>query len=98
MADGAFAIWDVTERSRWTPLIARRVTAAHLFWHRMESAADLGCDGVTISFGSDALHLTLGDADRHGRFVGSSDNVAVLGEDAARRYRVGPHGPPNDAL
>ncbi|MDP1849049.1 MAG: hypothetical protein Q8K79_14750 [Solirubrobacteraceae bacterium] len=98
VADGAFAIWDATERSRWTPLIAQKVTAVQLLWHRMESSADLCCDGVTIDFGSDALHLTLGDADGHGKSVGSSDNVAVLSEDAARQYRVGPHGPPNDVL
>jgi hypothetical protein len=98
VADGAFAIWDVTERSRWTALMPQRVTAVELFWHRLEHSGDLCCDGVTIRFGSEALHLTIGDADGGGRLVGSADNVAVLGEDAARRYRIGPHGPPNDVL
>lgn len=98
VSDGAFAIWDVTEESRWTPLLGRRVTAVELSWHRPDPSADLCCDAVTLRFDGEALHLTLGDANAQGELVGSSDNVAVLSDDTARRYRVGPHGPPSDAV
>lgn len=97
-SDGAFAIWDVTAKSRWTPFVGRSVTAVELTWHRPDQSADLCCDTVTLRFDAEALHLTLGDANAEGELVGSADNVAVLGDDTARRYRVGPHGPPSDAL
>jgi hypothetical protein len=98
VSDGAFAIWDVAEKSRWTPLIGRRVTAVELSWHRPEPSADLCCDAVTLRFDAEALHLTLGDANAQGELVGSADNVAVLSDESARRYRVGPYGPPSDAV
>jgi RHS repeat-associated protein len=50
VSDGAFAIWDVTEKSRWTPLTTRDVTAVELSWHRPDPSADLCCDAVTLRF------------------------------------------------
>ena len=87
---GAFAIWDVGRRSRWTRFLDEPIEDVELFWAPWPDA--LVCGGVALRTGSDSVYLVLGQADANGELVLAADKVAVaFGESDARRFGVGPY-------
>ena|ERR1022692_713781 len=80
------AVWDVTQREPWRSLIQSEVSQVALRYHPSDvESGGFWCTRVSLSFGSTAVEVLLGDRDASGSLVPSADNIAVI---------VGPTGLP----
>jgi hypothetical protein len=78
IADGEYAIWDVSESPEWEPVVGRRIAAVAIAWRRGEPGAWCVAS-TTLRFDEGTeIMITLGARASDGRLVGSVDDVAVF--------------------
>jgi hypothetical protein len=72
------AVWDVSSRSRWTPLVGRAVTDVQLHYLPWQPPEGFWCPRITLRFGAARVELCLGQGESGREVSPSADNVAVL--------------------
>lgn len=78
-ADARVAVWDVTERSRWSGLIGSSVRSVDLEFRPSGDSDALWCDQIDVLFGSRRVQFRLATPAADGcSWTRSSDDVAVI--------------------
>jgi hypothetical protein len=85
-ADFNSALWDVTRRSRWTPLLDEPVADVE-FHYRPWGSEAFWCPWITLSLGDRSVDLLLAQGLREHPYLGpSADNIVVVFPSEAGRF------------
>ncbi|HEY5271873.1 MAG TPA: hypothetical protein VIJ34_01425 [Acidimicrobiales bacterium] len=85
-ADFNSALWDVTRRSRWTPLLDETVTDVELHY-KPWGPTSFWCPWITLSLGDRSIDLLLAQGLREQPYLEPSpDNIVVVFPSEAGRF------------
>jgi hypothetical protein len=97
-AGDTIRVWDVSETSRWSSLLGRRIQEARVFWSWVEGR-DIGRvhypQDVKLTFdGGREVYISALEIRLDGSFMGMMDHITVFFEESvARQFAVGVETP-----